>query len=65
MAVQIPMRKVGVGFAVGSTVAILVWSAKSFYHVEIPADIALAFNTVLTFVAQYLVPNASEDPPSA
>lgn len=61
----IPSRKVGVGFAVGATVAILVWSAKNFFHVEVPADIAIAFNTLLTFGAQYFVPNASEDPPSA
>lgn len=61
----IPSRKVGVGFAVGGAIAILVWIAKKFGGVDVPADIALAGNTVLTFAIQYLVPNASEDPPSA
>lgn len=65
MAVQIPMRKVGVGLAVGSGIAILVWAAKTFGGVDVPADIALAGNTVITFIVQYLVPNASEDPPNA
>lgn len=65
MAVQIPMRKVGVGLAVSSAIAIGVWVAKKFYGVDVPADIALEGNAVFTFIVQYCVPNASEDSPSA
>lgn len=60
-----PSRKVGVGLAVSSLIAIAVWAAKKFYGVEVPADIALQGNALFTFIVQYIVPNAAEETPSA
>lgn len=65
MAVSAPSRKVGAGLAVSSLIAIAVWVAKQFYGVEIPAAIALQGNALVTFIVQYVVPNAAEEPPSA
>lgn len=64
MAVQAPSRKVGVGLAVTSLVAIVVWAVKQFANVDIPAHIAVEGGAVLNFIIQYLVPNA-EEPPNA
>lgn len=61
----LPSRKVGVGLAVSSLIAISVWVAKKFFAVEVPADVALQGNALFTFIVQYLVPNASEESPSA
>lgn len=65
MAVQTPDRKVTVGLFAGSVMAILAWCSKQYAGVEIPAEVALAGATVITFILQYVIPNASEEPPSA
>ena len=61
MPVQTPSRKVTVGLVAGSVMTILAWCSKQYAGVEIPAEIALAGATVITFCLQYFVPEASTD----
>jgi hypothetical protein len=59
-----PTRKVGVGGLVGAviTVAVFIWNSnQTTPDRKIPADIATALTTVLTFVAAYLVSPSSAD----
>ena len=65
MPVQTPDRKVTVGLVAGSVMTILAWASKQYAGVEIPAEVALAGATVINFILQYVIPNASEEPPSA
>lgn len=60
-AASVPSRKVAVGALVSGVVAILVWASKAYGHVEVPPEIAVAANGVLTFVSQYLIPNAQPE----
>lgn len=60
MPVQTPSRKVTVGLVAGSVMTILAWASKVYAGVEIPAEVALAGATVITFALQYLIPNAAE-----
>jgi hypothetical protein len=61
MAVQQPSRKVTVGLVAGSVMTILAWCSKTYAGVEIPAEVALAGATVITFILQYAIPNAPEE----
>lgn len=61
MPVQAPSRKVTVGLVAGSLMTILAWASKQYAGVEIPAEVALAGATVITFALQYFVRNASEE----
>jgi hypothetical protein len=64
--IQAPNRKVTVGLVSGSIMTILAWASKQYAGVEIPAEVALAGATLINFILQYFVPNASlEEPPSA
>lgn len=65
MPVATPSRKVTVGLVAGSVMTILAWASKQYAGVEIPAEVALAGATVINFILQYAIPNASEEPPSA
>ena len=66
MAIAAPNRKVTIGLVSGSVMTILAWASKQYAGVEIPADVALAGATVINFVLQYFIPDASsEEPPSA
>lgn len=65
MAVQAPSRKVTIGLASGSVMTLIAWASKAYTGVEIPAEVALAGATVINFVLQYFIPDASEDSPSA
>lgn len=65
MAVQQPSRKVTVGLVAGAVMTILAWCSKQYAGVEIPAEVALAGATVINFALQYVVPDASEETPSA
>lgn len=60
MATLIPSRKVNAGGAVAAATVILVWAAKRFFEVDIPADIAVAISGLLTYLVQWAVPNAAE-----
>lgn len=64
MASQIsksPTNKVIAGAVVGAAATIIVWSAKQWGHVDVPAEIALALNTVLSFIVGYFTPPAEND----
>lgn len=63
--IQVPNRKVTVGLVSGSLMTILAWASKQYAGVEIPAEVALAGATVINFILQYAIPDASEEPPSA
>lgn len=58
MASLAPQRKVMVGGLVSAVVAVLAWASKAYAGVEIPSEIAVALNGVLSFGASYMVPNA-------
>lgn len=59
MPVQAPSRKVTVGLVAGAVMTIIAWASKAYAGVEIPAEVALAGATVITFILQYMVPNPS------
>lgn len=65
MAIQVPNRKVTVGLVSGSLMTILAWASKQYAGVEIPAEVALAGATVINFILQYAIPDASQETPSA
>lgn len=60
-----PTNKVAAGVFAGSLVAIIVWAVRQFAKVEIPAEIAMAGSTAITFVVQYLVSDAGDAPQQA
>lgn len=62
--IQVPNRKVTVGLVSGSVMTIFAWASKQYAGVEIPAEVALAGATVINFILQYLVPDASQEEPS-
>lgn len=65
-----PTRKVIAGGLSGSMTLILVWMLNTYALPEakpIPAEIAVAISTVLSFAVSYFVPPAADDtvhPPS-
>lgn len=65
MAIQAPSRKVTIGLVSGAIMTIVAWASKAYAGVEIPADVALAGATVINFIFQYFIPDASEEPTSA
>jgi hypothetical protein len=56
-----PARKVWVGGLAGATIAIVVGLVRMIGGPSIPGEISAAITTVLTFLASYLVPPASDD----
>jgi hypothetical protein len=50
-----PSRKVAVGLLAGAVMTILAWVSKTYTGIEIPAEVALAGSTVITFAIQYFV----------
>lgn len=56
-----PARKISVGAAVGALVTIIVWLIESIGHTTVPAYIAVALSTLLSFVVSYLVPPSPND----
>lgn len=50
-------RKVMVGGLVSGVVTIACWCVAEFAGKPMPAEVAVALNGVLTFIAQYFVPN--------
>lgn len=59
---NVPTRKVAVGLMAGAVMTILAWISKTYTGIEIPAEVALAGATVITFALQYLVRDSSEPP---
>lgn len=56
-----PQRKVAVGAAVSGIVVVLAWASKAFANVDVPAEVGIAINGILTFAAQYFLPDAVVD----
>lgn len=50
-------RKVTAGLVGGALMTIIAWWTEQFYHIVIPAPVALAGGTVITYVIQFLIPN--------
>lgn len=55
---QAPSRKVNVGIAANAVMVIAAWVGRTFYQIEIDAEVALAGAAIITFILQYIVPNA-------
>lgn len=55
-----PQRKVVAGGFAGAISMIAVWALEQLTGITIPAEIALAINTVFVFGVQYFIPNAAE-----
>lgn len=54
----LPTRKVGIGVAVGGLCALVIWALDEFAGRTMPGQAAVGLSSLLTFVAQYIVPNA-------
>ena len=54
---QTPDRKVQVGAGMGGLAAMIAWGVNAFTGVEVPAEVAVAGSTFLTFAIQYIVSN--------
>lgn len=63
--IQVPNRKVTVGLVSGSLMTILAWVTQKVTGEPIPAEVALAGATVINFILQYAIPEASQEPTSA
>lgn len=48
-----PQPKVVAGGIAGATALVIVWTAGQF-GLEVPAEVAVAFSTLLSFAASYL-----------
>ena len=53
-----PTRKVGTGALAGAVSIVLVWVLGNVIHIDVPATVASAITTIMTFVTSYLVPEA-------
>jgi len=62
MANIAPTRKVSAGILAGAIVAVAAWASKSYAQVEIPTEIGMAITTIVTFVVQWTVPDAEDEP---
>lgn len=56
-----PTAKVMVGAMCGAVSMIAAWCMKQFAHIDVPAEIAIAFSTVLSFAASYMTPPSARD----
>lgn len=54
-------RKVTAGLVGGALMTIIAWIAEQFYHIPIPAPVALAGATVITYFLQLVIPNRKEN----
>jgi hypothetical protein len=55
---HIPTRKVGAGLLAGAITGLVIFAIHNFTAVKIDADTAVYLSTVITFITQYLVPEA-------
>ena len=53
-----PTRKVTAGVLAGAVTVVLTWAVQASSEVDIPAEVAAAVTTILTFAASWLT---SED----
>jgi len=56
-----PTRKVAVGAFAGFVVVIAAWASRTYAKVEIPAEVGMAIQGVITFALQWWVPDAPSD----
>jgi hypothetical protein len=61
---MLPSRKVQVGALAGAIMVIAAWASKAYGHVEIPPEIAMSGQVILTGIVQYFVPDADIAPDS-
>ena len=54
---QTPDRKVQVGAGMGGLAAVIAYAIQAYTGQVIPAEVAIAGSTFLSFIVQYLVPN--------
>ena len=52
---MMPSRKVNAGGITASLAVVIVWAAKEFARVEVPAEIAVAMTGILAYIVQYMV----------
>lgn len=55
---MVPTRKVAVGAFAGFVVVIAAWASRVYAKVEIPAEVGMAIQGVITFALQWFVPDA-------
>lgn len=56
-----PTNKTIAGGLAGALTAILVWGVKQAWQIDVPAEIAVAISTVITFVVSYVTPPGESD----
>ena len=56
-----PARKVTVGALSCASATLIVWLIETIGKTTVPAAVAIAITTVITFVLSYLVPPSPED----
>ena len=61
MATAKPIRKISYGALVGAVVTLVVWLIETLGKITVPAYIAVALSTILTFVISYLIPPSDAD----
>jgi hypothetical protein len=54
-----PQRKIVAGGLAGAISVIAVWTLEQITGIIVPAEIALAINTVFVFGVQYFIPNGA------
>lgn len=57
---QTPKRKITAGLLAGAVMTILAWASKEVAGIEIPAEVALAGSTLITFFIQHIVPEPED-----
>lgn len=56
-----PTRKVNVGVVTGAIVVAAVWAVQTFSKTTVPAEVASALTTLLTFIVSWVVPDDMEE----
>lgn len=56
-----PSNKVTAGVLAGAITVIASWAFRQFVKVELPPEVAMAGQLVITFIVQYVVPDAEPE----
>lgn len=56
-----PSNKVTAGVLAGAITVIASWAFRQFVKVELPPEVAMAGQVVITFLVQYVVPDAEPE----
>jgi uncharacterized membrane protein YjjB (DUF3815 family) len=57
----LPIRKIQVAALGGAISTLVVFLMEQYGHVQIPAAVATAITTILSFLISYFVPPAAQD----